>query len=93
MVIEKSTILSFNTSINSILVSLQTLQTGAENIQSNINKYSDQIILDGVDGESGQGVVDSVGLHLTHSLQPAHLLLDVHVVESSVNNVNAEIRR
>ena len=46
-------------------------------------------LLDGVDGEFGQGVGHGVGLHLADGLQAAGLLLDVHVVEGGVHQVNA----
>ena len=48
------------------------------------------IILDGVDGKFSKWMVDSIVLHLTDSLQPAILILNLHVVESSVNQVNAD---
>ena len=51
-----------------------------------------EVLLDGVDGELGQGMVDSIGLHLADGLQAAGLILNVHVVESCVNKINAEKR-
>ena len=48
-----------------------------------------EVLLDGVDGELGQGMVDSIGLHLADGLQAAGLILNVHVVESGIHQVNA----
>jgi len=73
LVVEEGAVLSIHPSINSILVSVQSSQIG----------------VDGVDGEFGQGVSHGVGLHLADGLQAAGLLLDVHVVEGGVHQVNA----
>ena len=50
------------------------------------------VLLDGVDGEPGHGVVDSVVLSLADGLHAAGLVLDVHVVEGHVHEVNAKKR-
>ena len=47
------------------------------------------VLLDGVDGEPGHGVVDSVVLSLADGLHAAGLVLDIHVVEGHVQEVNA----
>ena len=46
-------------------------------------------LLDGVDGKTGQGVRHGVGLQLTDGLQSAGLILNVHVAEPSLHNVQA----
>jgi len=73
LVVDQGTILSIHSSINGILVSFQPTKT----------------FIDGVDGELGQGMVDSIGLHLADGLQAAGLILNVHVVEGSVHKVDA----
>ena len=50
-------------------------------------------LLDGIDGEAGQGVGHSVGLQLADGLQSAGLFLDVHVAEPGLNNVEAETEK
>ena len=50
------------------------------------------VLLDGVDGEPGHGVVDSVVLSLADGLHAAGLVLNVHVVEGHVHEVNAKKR-
>ena len=50
-------------------------------------------LLDGVDGETGQGVGHSVGLQLADGLQSAGLILDVHVAEPGLHNVQAETEK
>ena len=53
---------------------------------------SSLILLDGVDGESGHGVTDGVVLRLADCLHAAGLVLNVHVVEGHVHEVNARKR-
>ena len=48
-----------------------------------------QLLLDGIDGELGKRVVGGIELHLADGLQTAGLILNLHVVEGRVNNVNA----
>ena len=50
------------------------------------------VLLDGVDGQPGHGVVDGVVLSLADGLHAAGLVLDVHVVEGHVHEVNAKKR-
>ena len=50
-------------------------------------------LLDGVDGETGQGVGHGVGLQLADGLQSAGLILDVHVAEPGLDNVEAETEK
>ena len=50
-------------------------------------------LLDCVDGEAGQGVGHGVGLQLANGLQSAGLVLDVHVAEPNINNVEAETEK
>jgi len=73
LVIDQGTILSIHSSINGILVSFQPTKT----------------FIDGIDGKLGQWMVDSIGLNLTDGLQTAGLILNVHVVESGIHQVNA----
>ena len=46
-------------------------------------------LLESVDGQPGHGVVGGVVLGLADGLHPAGLVLDVHVVEGHVDQVNA----
>ena len=50
-------------------------------------------LLESVDGQPAHGVVDGVVLGLADGLHAAGLVLDVHVVEGHVDQVNAVVRR
>lgn len=73
MVVEKAAVFSVLSSNHGMLILLQTSQAGVES----------------VDGQPAHGVVDGVVLGLTDGLHPAGLVLDVHVVEGHVQQVNA----
>jgi len=45
--------------------------------------------VEGVDGELGHGMVDGVALRLADGLHAAGLVLNVHVVEGHVHDVQA----
>ena len=49
-------------------------------------------LLEGVDGELGHGMVDGVALRLADGLHAAGLVLNVHVVEGHVHDVQARER-
>ncbi len=47
-------------------------------------------LLDGVDGETCQGVRHGVCLELADGLQSAGLVLNLHVVECGIHDIEAE---
>lgn len=73
MVVEKAAVFSVLSSNHGVLILLKSSQAGVES----------------VDGQPGHGVVGGVVLGLADGLHPAGLVLDVHVVEGHVEEVNA----
>jgi len=73
LIVEEGTVSLSHPSLDSSLVFLQ----------------SSEARVDGVDGEASQGVGHGVGLELADGLHPALLVLNLHVVEASLHNVEA----
>jgi len=73
LVVEETAVFSVLSSHHGVLVLLQSSQAGVES----------------VDGQPAHGVVDGVVLGLADGLHAAGLVLDVHVVEGHVDQVNA----
>merc|ERR1711936_1360176 len=72
-IVEEGTVRLSHPSLDSSLVFLQ----------------SSEARVDGVDGEASQGVGHGVSLELADGLHPALLVINVHVVEASLHNVEA----
>ena len=79
-----------------MLILLKSSQAGAEraaflsHFPCDVNiKIEQDDLLESVDGQPGYGVVGGVVLGLADGLHPAGLVLDVHVVEGHVEEVNA----
>jgi len=73
LIVEEAAVFSVLSSRDGVLVLLKASQAGVES----------------VDGEPGHGVVDGVVLGLADGLHAAGLVLDVHVVEGHVQQVDA----
>jgi len=73
LIVEKAAVFSVLSGHHGLLILLQASQAGVES----------------VDGQPAHGVGDGVVLGLADGLHPAGLVLDVHVVEGHVEQVNA----